>query len=71
MGALAVSPGWTPAQLVIHHTLPADREVFLLLRIPPLNASAAVAVDTVGAWMDSICENSTALLTRPDLWWLI
>lgn len=41
--------GWSPAQLVIGDIPPADREVFLHLRISPLNVSAAVAVDSVGA----------------------
>lgn len=70
VGALAVSPGWSPAPGVIHHIPPADREIFLHLRISPLNVSAAVAVASVGAQMDSRCGNVTALLTRPDLRWL-
>lgn len=41
-GALAVSP----AQLVTHHLPPADREVFLHLKVSPLKL---VAVATVGA----------------------
>lgn len=70
VGALAVSPGWSPAPGVIHHIPPADREVFLHLRISPLSVSAAVAVASVGAQMGSRCGNVTALLTRPDLRWL-
>lgn len=41
VGALAVSPGWSPAQLVIHHTLPADREGFFAFKDFPFECKCS------------------------------
>lgn len=62
--------GRSPAQLVIHDIPPADREGLFVFKDFPFECKCSCGSSQCGCVDGFKIENSTALLTRPDLWWL-